>query len=175
MNFQESWEKALRNTEIIRSRIQTLATFADTKVPYILLSESEIDQMDTVVRKGEVVIQKPSLILPSHAPQIEGFEWETQNNFEKEQWLNFLFVRGISIPSLKYNNQTHALEMFEGKLSNAIEHFKSKLQQEENTTVGLLTSPQDCWQFSLLLFSCTQITKNIDADIKRMFEQFKNQ
>jgi len=59
MDMEEAWNKALRYTEIIRSRVQSLMTFKDTAVSYILLSESSINVGDTVVRRGEVVVEKP--------------------------------------------------------------------------------------------------------------------
>ena len=51
MDFEKMWGKALKHTEIIRSRVQTLSTIGDTHVPYVLLSESSINICDTVVPK----------------------------------------------------------------------------------------------------------------------------
>ena len=75
MKAYENWEKALKKTEIIRPRIQSMMTFSETSMPYILLSESSINMGDTVVRKGEVVVERPTLILPPNIPQFEGFEF----------------------------------------------------------------------------------------------------
>ena len=75
MDIEQSWTKALKNTEIIRARVQALLTHSETLVPYVLLSESSINLGDTVVRKGEVMVQKPSLFIPPHNPQFNGFEF----------------------------------------------------------------------------------------------------
>jgi len=64
MGIHESWEKALKMTEIVRPRVQPLATFEATQIPYIFLAESLVNHGDTVIRKGEITIDKPSIILP---------------------------------------------------------------------------------------------------------------
>jgi len=173
MDMQDKWEKALRKTEIIRPRIQELLTFSATELPYIFLSESSINLGDSVVRKGKIHAEKPSLILPMGLPQFEGFELKQELRANEDILANFFIVRGIKFPSLKYNNETYSLDIFEGSLKKAILHYRNKLQREENMTTGLIVGPEDCWQFSILLYICTQIIKSADGDIKRLMENFK--
>ena len=174
MDLNELWQKALKNTEIIRTRVQALMTFSETRVPYILLSESSINLGDTVVRKGEVIVEKPTLFLPPNIPQFEGFDFKEEPlAFNENSFVNFLFVRGISLPSLKYSNTTHSLDIFEQKLSEAIRHYREILIKQENVHTGLIAAPEDCWQFSLLIFICSQIFKNADTDIKKLLERYR--
>ena len=173
MNIHESWERALKSTEIIRSRVQALKTFADTHVGYILLSESTINQGDTVVRKGEMLVQQPSIILPPNIPQFLGFDFEKETDFQQDAVTNFLLVRGIALPSLKYDNQTLSLDIHEGGLKQAIGHYTGLLQQKEDVHTGLIAGPEDCWQFSLLIFICAQILRNADTDIKKLLDEYK--
>ena len=175
MNTHESWEKALKNTEILRSRIQELSTFSDTQVPYILLSESLSNHSDTVVRKGEILVQKPSIILPPHLPQFLGFDFQKEKEFETENIMNFLLVRGVELPSLKYQNKTFSLNLYDGSLSKAIDHFADDLQKQEDVRTGLVAGPEDCWQFSVLIFICGQVAKNSDADIRRLMQKYKKE
>src|SRR6185436_8090586 len=103
MNFEELWDKALGRTEIIRSRVQGLMTFGQTKVPYILLSESSINVGDTVVRQGQVLVEKPTLIIPPNHPQFQGFEFDglpDGNAADAQSVINFFVMRGASFPSL---------------------------------------------------------------------------
>ena len=78
MNIQDGWEKALKYTKIIRPRPKDLLTFEATEVPYIFLSESLVNLGDTVVRKGQIMVEKPAIILPSNMPQFEGFDFEKE-------------------------------------------------------------------------------------------------
>ena len=173
MDIQKSWEKALSNTEIIRSRVQALLTFAATKVPYVLLSESRFDPSNTVVRKGEVVVERPAIVLPPNSPQFEGFDFTEEDRLSNDIFANFLYVRGINVPSLKYNNKTDSLDLHDGKLKNVIEYYNNLLQRKEDVHTGLVIGPDDCWQFSVLIFICSQIVKNADTDIKRLLEEYR--
>jgi hypothetical protein len=173
MDIYEAWDKAVKNTEIIRARVKALLTFQDTLVPYVILSESNINLGDTIVRQGEVVVAKPSIILPPNIPQLEGFKIEEDYGGRESDLINFLLVRGVALPSMKYQNNTYSLNVYEGNLSKAIQHYQSELQSKENITTGLLTGPDECWQFSLLIFICAQISKNAGIDIRKIIDQYK--
>ena len=172
MDSTSAWELALRETNIIRSRVIGLQTFGETQVPYILLSPSTINEGDTVVRTGEVLVHRPSLILPPNIPQLEGFNLEGEGSFKEDTMINFLMVRGITLPSMKYDNKIFSLNVFEGKIEDAIGVYGNRLQREENTSVGLICGPDQVWQFSLLSFICSQIAKNSSTDIRRLLDEY---
>ena len=175
MDIHETWEKALHQTDIVRSRVQALMTFAETKVPYIFLSKTEALN-NTLIRQGEVVVDKPSLVLPPNIPQFFGFEFEKEEQFNREAIINFLLVRGVTLPSLKYNHKTSALHQFEGHLDEAVKHFLDNLQRKEDVHTGLIVGPEDCWQFSILIFVASQIMRSADGDIRRLLDDhWKNQ
>ncbi len=172
MDIHSAWEKALRETNIVRSRITGLQTASDTHVPYILLSPSVVNEGDTVVRTGEVLVHRPSLILPPNIPQLDGFDLGGKDSFQEDSMINFLMVRGITLPSMKYDNKISSLNVFEGKIENAIGLYGNRLQREENTSAGLVCGPDDVWQLSVLIFVCSQIAKNSSTDIRRLLEEY---
>jgi hypothetical protein len=172
MNIQDYWEKALKHTEIVRPRVQPLSVFSATQLPYVFLAESAVNAGDTVVRKGEVLVEKPSLILPSDLPQLEGFDSKEEQPWDKDSAINFLFVRGVRFPSLKYNNKTLSLDVFEGKLKQAVDRHLKFLQQKENLTTGLIIGPEDCWQFSVLIFIAHQTLRQADGDVRSLWNDF---
>jgi len=170
MDFYDLWMKTLKQTRIIRSRVKSLRTDDDTPMPYIFLAESRINRGDTVVRQGEVKIQRPALILPPNMPQFEGFDLEEAAQAFPDSVANFFLVRGISIPSYHYNNTTCRLDVFEGDLERAAAHYQDELARQENVRTGLITGPEDCWPFSILLYNCTQVLKNAGQDIRRLMD-----
>ena len=174
MDIHDSWEKALKATEIIRPRVQPLQTFEATQIPYVFLAESAVNHGDTVVRKGEVTVEKPSIILPPNLPQFEGFEFDEKFSGVEDYLTTFLLVRGIRFPSMKYENKIESLDVREEKLSKAIEFFSHALQRQENVTTGLVIGPEDCWQFSVLIFICSQITRSAEGDIHKLFDRFRD-
>lgn len=172
MDNYDAWNKALKHTEIIRPRVQALHTFADTPLPYILLSESEVNLGDTVVRRGEVLVEKPALILPPNVPQFLGFDFTEKGESQENSFVNFLMVRGIQMPSFRYDNRTYSVDVFEGKLSAAIQHHKSQLQAAENVHAGLVAASEDCWPYSLLIYVCSQVVRHAEVDIRRLLDEF---
>ncbi len=175
MDIQELWEKALKETEIIRPRIKDLQTFSNTQLPYVLLSASSINAGDTVVRKGEVEVEKPSLILPTHSPQFEGFDFEKELKINQDFLSSFLIIRGARFPSLIYSNKTDSLTVFDGELDKAIGFYREQLQRREDVHSGLVVAPEDCWQFSVLIFIASQIIQHAGTDVKRWLEDYRKQ
>ena len=170
MNIQDIWEKTVKKTEIIRPRVTPLHTHAVTHLPYICLSESAVNSGDTVVRRGEVMVEKPAIVLPYNLPQFEGFDFEEEMHVNEDLFKSFLLVRGVQFPAMKYNNKSSSIDVYEGGLSKAIEHYKTLLQQNENVHTGLIAGPEDCWQFSVILFVCSQISRSADGDIRRLLD-----
>ena len=58
MDIDAIWSKALKQTEVIRSRIEDLQTFETTPLPYVFLAESSLNAGDTVVRMGQVLVER---------------------------------------------------------------------------------------------------------------------
>ncbi len=111
--------------------------------------------------------------MPPHVPQFEGFDFKnTDDPIDEDMMINFLLVRGITLPSLKYDNTTHSLDVFEGNVDDAVSFYGNKLQREENTSTGLMTGPEDVWQFSLLIFICAQVARNSSSDIRRLLDEY---
>ncbi|MFQ5585055.1 MAG: hypothetical protein ACE5GL_11520 [Calditrichia bacterium] len=116
-------------------------------------------------------MEKPSIILPPDPPQLEGFDFKDDPGHQQDMITNFFLVRGIGFPSLKYNNKTYSLDIFEGGLSKAVEKHSRELQKEENVTSGLVIGPEDCWQFSILIFVGMQILRTTEHDIKQLMNR----
>ena len=173
MDLQALWEKALKKTDLIRPRLQGLLATSTTRLPYLFLAESSVNTGDTVVRRGSIDVGKPSLILPDHLPQFEGFDFKETLKYSDDTVLNFLLVRGVSFPSLRYNNQVNSLDLHEGRLSNAIRRYEDELQRKEDTVTTLLTGPEDAWQFSILIFIGLQAARSASQDIRGIIDEWK--
>lgn len=173
MNLEESWERAIKETEIIRYRISSLQTFKITDIPYILLSKSQVNVGDTVVRKGNVLVHEPSIILPKNYPIFEGFDLEDDYHIDKNAIKSFFLLRGVTFPSLKYHHKTSNLEIFEGSTEKAIEDFKNQLERKEDIETGLIVGPSEGWQFSVLIFVCGMVVKSANKDIARLLEELR--
>jgi len=136
------------------------------------LSASAVNSGDTVVRKGEVTVEKPAIVLPFNMPQFEGFDFEKEMDFNEDILKSFFLVRGVSFPSMKYNNIQSLLEIYEGGLSKAVEHYQTLLQRDENVHTGLIMGPEDCWPLSVIIFAAGQAARSAEGDIRRLFDGY---
>jgi hypothetical protein len=171
MDMMDRWEKALKKTEIIRPRVQPLLTFATTEMPYIFLAESVLNIGDTIVRKGKIYAEKPSILLPENLPLFEGFNFEEDLDISESMVMNFLLVRGIRFPSYKYNNKVDSLDLVEKSLKKTEDIYRGRLQKKEDVHTGLIMGPEDCWQFSVLIYISSMVARFADRDIRNMLDE----
>jgi len=174
MDLDEKWERAVRETRIIRYRLCNLLAFDSTELPYISLAPSAINIGDTVVRKGKVIVHRPLIVLP-HSPfaQFEGFDFEEDFNISGDDIRRFLLMRGISFPTLKYHNETYTLDIFEGELEKAITYFSDQLERKEDVHSGLIAGPEDAWQFSVLIYVAAMAVRSASSDIEQIIEELR--
>ncbi len=173
MNLEELWQKALEKTEIHRARLNRLHTLKTTELPYVLLAESSVNEGDTVVRKGSIKVDKPIIVMPEHYPMFDGFNFKEDLDVSDDNLRSFLLMRGISLPSLKYSNNTYSVEVYEGSLSKAIAHYKNLLQKQEDVRLGLVIGPDEAWKFSLVIYVASMISKSAQSDIKSFLDKLK--
>ena len=173
MDIGKLWEKAQGKTEVVRGRVKSLATFQSTRVPYIFLAESAVNEGNTVVRKGKIVVEKPLIFLPENMPQFEGFDFEEALDIDEESVKIFFLMRGIRFPSLKYNNAVDLLDLDEDSLGRAVEKYRKNLERQENVNTVLIVGPEDCWQFSLLLYVSSLVGRCARNDITNLFDKYQ--
>lgn len=154
-------------------RLQDLSTFHATTVPYVFLGESSVNAGDTVVRKGQVIIERPAIVLPTFSPQFEGFEFEPALHMNADALATFLLVRGVQFPSLKYSHQISSLDVVEDSLQQTIERYTRQLTMAEDIQTGLVVGPEDAWQFSLLLLVGALVVRSAEGDLRRIFEEWR--
>lgn len=172
MDLEKTWRKAVEGTQIEKSWIGYLNTYSSTVLPYIVLSKSLVDDSDTVVRKGKIEVSRPLIYLPDHTPIFEGFEFE-KNEISENSLLTFLLIRGISFPSMKYSNVIYSLDIENLNLDETIKKYKQELERLEDVHTGLIVGPDDCWQFSLLIYVAALTAKSAPHDIKKFLEDLK--
>lgn len=173
MDIQESWDKARKQTEIIRMQMRDLATFEATTVPYIFLAESVVNAGDTVIRRGQILIERPMIVLPHFSAQFEGFEFEKELRLSQDMVNTFLLMRGVHFPSLKYRHQLSSLDLFEGSLQQALQEVQDQLLRAEDIKTGLLIGPEEVWQFSVLLLVGALVVRSSEGDIRHILEAWK--
>ena len=172
MDLEEKWQKVMAETEIFRFYRDILSSHTTSTIPYIFLGPSLVNAGDTIVRKGQVVIDKPMIILPQNMPQFSGFELD-ELDLDPNLLQFFFLVRGVRFPSLKYQHEISTIDVFEGGPDKAIDHYRDELERKEDLSTGLIYGCTDLWQLSVLFYVMAVISKSTPKDLDSFIEELR--
>ena len=173
MSLEQLWNEALKETEIVRLPVKRLHTFGSTLLEYIFLGPSTVNQGDTVVRKGKLDIERPTLVLPNNFPSFEGFTSDTSPEIKDDQLPSFFYMRGIRFPSFKYKNEPYELDVYEGSVARAEKMYCEQIRTHEKIATGIVIGKDSSWQFSVILLGCHMIDAHVDSDLKAILNHIK--
>jgi len=168
MGLQEDFMRALGETRIIRQRQSKLLTLSETELSYVLLSESAMNVGDTVVRKGIVKVNKPQLLLLHNPMEFQGFEYEEDSS---GNGAFMALARMASFPPGKYSNIGNQMEVFNGSVERAIDHYQRELDKSGDHHTGLCAGPVDIWALSLFVYVGKMVAKSAPTDLDDMINR----
>ena len=78
---ERSWRRAVEQTWVVRYPRQRLATFGATNIAYYVVTEPVYEEPDAqkkegVVRTGRVKSERPAVVTPTYAMNLQGFSPE---------------------------------------------------------------------------------------------------
>lgn len=154
-------EDAVKHTEILRLPKQTLATFGNTNIGYYMVTEPiysdmEPEVIETIVRKGRVIAQRPRIVTPYYLSQVEGFSPDAKRYFEmlsREQ--------GPNTPGLiyTYRNETEGLTIVTDGLESVVDKINADIDESGDPLVTIIKGRDELWDVSLMKF-IFEITKS---------------
>lgn len=162
MNIDDqSIREAVSHTEILRPPRQTLATFGVTNIYYYLVTEpvyaslSE-DDVETVVREGRVVAQRPRVVTPYYLNRLEGFSREARRYFDL-LGKNY----GPDAPGLlyAYRNEPKELTIVPGNLPAVVTRINSEIDERGERLTAIIKGEDVLWDVSLFKF-IYELTRN---------------
>ncbi|MHC4887131.1 MAG: hypothetical protein ACYTGH_18795 [Planctomycetota bacterium] len=171
-NPVEVFLEAQRQTSILRQRKNLLYTFGATRLPYVFLGESAINQGDIVVRSGEVSVKRPQIIAPGQDVELEGFGFEELEGEGAEAMIPVLLNRWVQFPPAKYANTHGTMEVVPGPLERAVENSVNRLDQKHDIRTAVITGNEAMWGFSVLGYVGQMIAKSAPSNIGEYFERF---
>ena len=86
MENNQQFNRALEHSLIVRFPKQRLATFGSTNIKYYVLTQPvyqshDSKEKETVIRTGRVIAEKPKIITPHYAMNLEGFSKDAYEYF----------------------------------------------------------------------------------------------
>ena len=168
--FKACWQK----TEVIREYEKMLYTFGDMTLPYIFVAEHRGYPDRTLVRKGIVYIQKPSIVLPGRS---QGPEFK--DGFEHSDALPpdaIYIMRSMGLPYSQITNKQLAKDEIEyGRLQAVIDQFSDKLTEHEDTDTGLIKGLMAGADISLMRYALGLMLKSAPENVRQFFDHFRRQ
>jgi len=165
--FKEFWER----TEIIREHLPSLLTFGNMRLPYIFAAEHQFKDR-TVVRKGIILFEAPSIFLPSHYRGIE-----LKGDFKNKIPSGAVYIfRKMGLPYSFITNQIEAKQEVEyGGLQEILDRFNEKLKRAEDIKTGLIKGALEGTEYSLIRYSVGLAIKSGPRNIKEFFDYMRRQ
>jgi len=172
MNIVEAFEYTSRHMRVLRARKHLLYTFGDTKMPYITLSESSEDNREVIIRRGEVIAERPRIAIPGQDNTLccEGFDF---SEIEAESVPIFL-MRRMGMPPARYINKSIA-SIERGPMSAILARTVAILDQQNDIRTGVITSPNKFWHLAVLLYAGQQAMRSAPANVAEQLEHWMRQ
>ena len=174
MEMEEALKLAQADTQFIRVRKNLLYTFGTTRLPYICLSQSLARPGDIIVRRGEVMADKPHIAVPGIDFSFEGFSGESEG-MEADDALAVLLARRISMPPSKYVNKAGAEVLETGPMAAAIERALNRLDSDNDIRTAVISAPEKVWGLSVLLYIGSQVARSAPSNVQEHFERLRLQ
>lgn len=168
-SFEERFRFAMEQTKIHRARKSSLYTFGTTRLPYLFSAKSAVNTGETVVRSGEIVTDKPALILPETAPTFSGFPADEG----EMRRMSVMFGRMFRFPVLRYHNSAESMEVVTGEMERIVEAQLDKLDKEGNSRTAVISGLEDCWYISLIIYAGEMMQKSAPDNLKEMMEHHR--
>ena len=154
MQDPKEWFKALEKTWIVRYPRQSLATFGVTNISYHVVTEpiySEMtpDRPEGVVRVGRVISERPSIVTPYYASNLQGFSPDAY------EYLRFLEEKfGPNSPGIlyQYRNESEKMDIVSGEPREIAHRISDDLDERSENLAVVMVGVDELWDVALLKF-----------------------
>lgn len=167
--FNEYW----KNTKIIREYQPSLFTFGSTDLPYILACEHSMKDR-TIVIRGVVVTEKPTIILPAYMYEdgphfANGFKGMIPGDVTS-------FFRFFRIPYCHVHNRILQDQKIEyGKLDSVLDRYNEELENAKDTEIGLIRGSIEGAEISLGRYLFQLSVKSRPENVQEFMEYLRRQ
>ena len=161
---------AIKNTEILRLPKQTLSTFGVTNIYYYLVTEpvySELtkDVIETVIREGRVIAEKPRVVTPYYLSHLDGFSPEARKYFDM-----LVKMQGANAPGLfyTYKNEPKELSIVSDNLLSVVKKLDDQIDKRGDLLTSIIKGEDDLWDVSLMKFIYELTRNSLQNNLRQM-------
>ena len=166
------WLRAIEKTWVVRFPRQNLATFGVTNIRYFVVTEPiyqpmQPDEREGVVRTGQVVAEKPAVVTPFYAMNLDGFSEDAYEYFQR-----IMQRHGPNSPGIlyQYKNQSEGMDILKGSPEEIAHRISDDLDGRKQELAVVMVSVDEYWDVALLKF----IYEFTSASASQNVEEFKS-
>lgn len=148
------WRRAIEKTWVVRFPRQHLATFGITSIDYYVVTEPVYQDLvqgkrEGVVRTGRVVAEKPAVVTPFYAMNLEGFSDEAYDYFQR-----ITSKHGPNAPGIlyQYKNEPDRMDIVSGDPEEIAHRISDGLDDGKRHLAVVMVSVDEYWDVALLKF-----------------------
>jgi hypothetical protein len=154
MENERDWRRAVEKTWIVRFPRQHLATFGSTNISYYVVTEPiyqemEPDKREGVVRTGRVISERPAVVTPTYAMNLQGFSPEAYEYFRHLASQSGPNSAGIMY---QYRNQAGKMNIVSGAPSEVAHNISDDLNRRQEDMSVVMVGVDEMWDVALLKF-----------------------
>ncbi|MDA1189853.1 MAG: hypothetical protein O2854_09315 [Chloroflexi bacterium] len=154
MEDQRDWIQAVERTWIARFPKQMLATFGTTNLNYFVVTEPayrdfQPEKQEGVVRIGKVVAQKPAVVTPTYALNLQGFSDEARDYMQQ-----MAQEYGSNSPGIlyQYKNEAQRIDILSGEAREIARRIGKDLDERKEDLSVVIVGVDELWDVALMKF-----------------------
>jgi len=166
----ERIEYAVRHTEILRLPKRSLATFGTTNIHYYLVTEPAYSELventiETVIREGRVIAERPRIVTPYYLSRLEGFGTDAKKYLEM-----LLRTHGANAPGLfyTYKNEPKELNIVSDNLLSVVNKLNADIDRRGDPLTSIIKGEDELWDVSLMKFIYEMTRSSLRDNVLQM-------
>ena len=166
----ERIEYIVRHTEILRPPKRSLATFGTTNIYYYLLTEPAYSELigntiETVIREGRVIAERPRIVTPYYLSQLEGFSPDAKRYFDA-----LLKTHGANAPGMfyTYKNEPKELTIVSDNLLSVVNRLNAEIDKRGDPLTSIIRGDDALWDVSLMKFIYEMTRSSLRDNVLQM-------
>ena len=166
----ERIREVVRHTEILRLPKQSLATFGMTNIYYYLVTEPAYSELwkgviETVVREGRVIAEKPRIVTPYYLSRLEGFSSDAKKYFDM-----LIRAHGANAPGLfyAYKNEPKELTIVSDNLLSVVNKLNDEIDKRGDPLTSIIRGEDEFWDVSLMKFIYEMTRSSLRDNVLQM-------
>ncbi len=168
MESERDWRRAIEQTRVIRFPRQRLATFGTTNISYYVVTEPiyqelEPNKQEGVVREGRVVAQRPAVVTPTFALNLQGFSPEAYE-YLRETAREY----GANSPGIlyQYRNDFGKMDIVTGDAGEIARRISGDLDRRDENMSVVMVGVDELWDVALLKFMYEFTSSSVAGNVQ---------